>query len=557
MAAGLAAVGMGAVVLSGWICSVEILEPLGIAMKFNAALGLILTGASLLLVRRPPHLTAQRIGIACAVAAATIGSVTLCEHLFLWNAGIDQLFVRELPGALATASPGRMGPPAATCFLLGGISLLLLHVRRAPRLAQALAAAVVFIALLAIVGYAYGATELFRIAAYTGIALHTALTLFALGLGLLAVRFDEGIMAPLSSDLPGGIIARRVLPAVVIVPLLLGAVRLYGQRAGYFDLGFGTAVFALAIVAILTAFVWQSAAMLNRAAGQRDAAQAALLREREELADFVENATVGLHWVDAAGTILWTNQEELNMLGYAREEYVGRNIVDFHADPDVITNILKRLRSGESVRQYEARLRCRNGEIRHVQISSSVRWEEGRFVHTRCFTRDVTERRKAQEAALEARRQLSMALVAARMGTWSWDVATGALEWSDNLAEIHGLEQGTFGGTYQAFLACVHPDDRERVDSGVRRAVAERSTYDVEFRVPFPDGSTHWVAGHGQVFVDSEGNPVRMIGIGQDVTARRKGEESLASAYAQAQGRWVRDTFLSVAGMSFVPPSGL
>jgi PAS domain S-box-containing protein len=120
------------------------------------------------------------------------------------------------------------------------------------------------------------------------------------------------------------------------------------------------------------------------------------LRRRErELSDFIENASVGLHWVGADGTILWANECELNLLGYTREEYIGRSISEFHADTDVINDILRRLTNGETLHDYEARLRCKDGSIRHVLINSNVMWEEDRFVHTRCFTRDITEEKRA------------------------------------------------------------------------------------------------------------------------------------------------------------------
>jgi PAS domain S-box-containing protein len=131
------------------------------------------------------------------------------------------------------------------------------------------------------------------------------------------------------------------------------------------------------------------------------------LRKRErELSDFIENASVGLHWVGADGVILWANQAELDLLGYTREEYIGRSITEFHADEEVIGDILRRLTNKETLHDYEARLRCKDGSVRYVLINSNVMWDEDRFVHTRCFTRDITERKRAEEELHESRNQL-------------------------------------------------------------------------------------------------------------------------------------------------------
>ncbi|MBA3242202.1 MAG: PAS domain S-box protein, partial [Acidobacteria bacterium] len=134
---------------------------------------------------------------------------------------------------------------------------------------------------------------------------------------------------------------------------------------------------------------------------ERRKSEAALQRRERDLTDFIENATVGLHWVGADGTILWANRAELEMLGYDAEEYIGHNIVEFHADRPVIDDILKRLTHKEALHEYDARLRAKDGSVRYVQINSNVMWgDEGEFIHTRCFTRDITERRQAEEARL-------------------------------------------------------------------------------------------------------------------------------------------------------------
>ncbi|MFN2502370.1 MAG: PAS domain S-box protein [Pyrinomonadaceae bacterium] len=136
-----------------------------------------------------------------------------------------------------------------------------------------------------------------------------------------------------------------------------------------------------------------------------------LRRTEKELRDFVENATVGMHWVAPDGTILWANRAELEMLGYSKEEYIGRNITEFHADGDVIHDMLLRLTEREKLDNHEATLLAKDGSVRHVIINSDVLWEGDVFVHTRCFTRDITERKLAEEALRHAHHELESRVI--------------------------------------------------------------------------------------------------------------------------------------------------
>jgi PAS domain S-box-containing protein len=129
----------------------------------------------------------------------------------------------------------------------------------------------------------------------------------------------------------------------------------------------------------------------------RKYAEQALRRSETELSDFFETAAVGMCWVGADGRVLRVNQAELDLLGYTRDEYIGHQLREFHVETPAIDDFLRRLQAGEVLRDCEARMRAKDGSIKHVQISSSGLWEDGKLLHVRCFTRDITEYRRAQQ----------------------------------------------------------------------------------------------------------------------------------------------------------------
>lgn len=131
------------------------------------------------------------------------------------------------------------------------------------------------------------------------------------------------------------------------------------------------------------------------------------LRKRSrDLDDFFENSAVGLHVVSAAGIILRANQAELDLLGYTAEEYVGRHIAEFHADPSTVGKILNGFLDGGPLVRVPAQLRAKDGSIKNVLITSNGRFEEGRFVSTRCFTIDVTDLERMGEQLRDGERHM-------------------------------------------------------------------------------------------------------------------------------------------------------
>jgi len=182
---------------------------------------------------------------------------------------------------------------------------------------------------------------------------------------------------------------------------------------------------------------------------ERKRAEEASRRTEQEFRDFVENASVAMHWIGPDGTILWANRTEMEMLGYTAEEYIGHYIAEFHVDKGAIEDILRRLNNRETLQNYDAILRCKDGSTRHTLINSNVLWEGDKFIHTRCFTRDITDRiqSEAQIAILgreaEHRAKNVLATVQATVRLTQSDTVEGFKQAVEGriqaLAQVHTL----------------------------------------------------------------------------------------------------------------------
>ncbi len=146
------------------------------------------------------------------------------------------------------------------------------------------------------------------------------------------------------------------------------------------------------------------------------------------------------------------------------------------------------------------------------------------------FTEDITHRKRAERAQRDGERRLRLALEASDTGLWTWDLNTDAVTWSPECYRIHGLAEGAFEGTGEAFFRLVHLDDRDRVEARVRSAVERDELYECEFRVVRPDGRIAWVANRGRAELDDAGELRGVIGTITDISARKLAEQAIAES---------------------------
>jgi PAS domain S-box-containing protein len=270
--AGAATLLIGGVVLAGWALEFEAaksLFPGMVAMNpGGTALATLLAGASLLIQAMPASRRLRAVGMACAGLVVLLALLRLGGYWFVWDRGPDQWLFRERLDleVLRTGQPNRMAPNTAAALVLVGLALLLLEIKsRASVLtAQFLALTTALLALLTIVGYAYSALALARIERFIPMALNTAAALGLLSVGILCASPESGVMGVVKSPGAGGVLARRLLPAVIVIPPVVGWVLWLGQQKGALDQVMGLSLFMITNVVIFTALIWWNAAALER-----------------------------------------------------------------------------------------------------------------------------------------------------------------------------------------------------------------------------------------------------------------------------------------------------
>ncbi len=400
MAAVVALVGLGHLIAweSGFLTDLGVSV---IVTKTNTALCLLLLGLSLLL-QIPPQPRPWRRGVALALAAVpmVIGLLSLSENLVGWDLGIDQLLAHEAPGALGVAGPNLMGTPASISFFFAGMALLLLNRRdkRALKVAQGLALAVCLIALLGSIGFLYGATGLYETKRLTGVAWPTAVSLLMLGLSLLCSRPTEGIMAQVTADDPGGTSLRRLLP-ILLLPIVLGWVRLVGERLAWFNAPTGTALMMIIFIVCLALMAYGAGRRASRAA-------ASLGEQREWLRVTLSSIGDAVLATDTAGRITFFNPVAEKLTGWSKPEAIGRPIGEIlrlinektrQPADDIVGSVLREGRI-VALANHTAVLTREGREIPIEDSAAPIRDAAGSVAGVVLVFHDVTQKRRAQEA---------------------------------------------------------------------------------------------------------------------------------------------------------------
>jgi signal transduction histidine kinase len=285
-ASGIVAILVGCMVLVGWTLTVGDFRgdlPGPVAMNPVSAVGLLLAGVSAWLLQdERVDQRARWISRVCALVVALFGLSRLIQVLFGLEPGIDQVLFPERLASVAasTGFSNRMAFDTALAFVLigGALWYLSTRTRRGLWVSQYLALTVFVFSVLAFAGYLYGVANLYGNTSYIPIA---SMTFVVLSSGVLCARPERGVMAVVTSRNVGGVVARRLLPAAILVPLVLGWLRLRGQQIGLYGTELGVSLITVANMFVVAALVWWCARLLYRIDGERKLAEEEMRAARE------------------------------------------------------------------------------------------------------------------------------------------------------------------------------------------------------------------------------------------------------------------------------------
>lgn len=330
---------------------------------------------------------------------------------------------------------------------------------------------------------------------------------------------------------------------VYLVTRRLRALALAAQAIRSGDYSVRVAVAGRDEVAVTAQTFNSMAETLARDINERKQAEEKLKQSEQHLRDIFDglgpNIFVGL--LSTEGVVLEANKQALAAAGLKPEDALGKPVEETYwfAYSEAIKQQMRqaviRAAHGDASR-FDIQIRVAENQFIPLDLSiQPFRDETGKVVLLVPSAIVIAERVQAEQALHESEERLRLALDAAHMGTFDWDVPNDYITWSRWHEELWGFQPGQFDNTFTTVAQRLHPDDLPGVNAEITRCIATHEPFVGEFRVVWPDGSIHWISSRGEFTFDTSGQPLRMRGAVVEVTERKQAEDILKAYSRQLQ----------------------
>ncbi|MBA4150070.1 MAG: PAS domain-containing protein [Verrucomicrobia bacterium] len=539
---------ISSVSLIGWFFHIPILTSWGpgfATMKVNTGVAFVIAAISLALLQREELGTRYTLGKFCAAVVTLIGLLTFGEHLFGVNLGIDELLLAVPPEAAS-----RMSPLTSIVLVLIGFALLLIdtckHFRANPT--EILSAVSLTVSLVGVLGYLYGTQAFYRIGIYGSMALHTAASGALMGFAILLARPSRGLPSLLARKTAGAKLARRLLPAAILVPVLAGWLRILGERMGLYESPFGTGLFATTLVGIFVALIWATAVSLDTGDLKREQADAALRASQEALREGQERYRTLFNSMDEGFCIIEMifdeNQRAVDYrfieINPAFEKQTGlhgaagKRILEFvsNIEPHWLENYGRVALTGVPIRfadEYKSLGRWfdvfafRMGDVASHRVA--------------VLFNNITQRKQVEQSLRDSEERMRLATDATEVGVWEWNIHTDQIRWDAQMFRIYGIAPTPDGLVhYRDWTGAVLPEDLPGQEEALKETVRRRGTSTREFRIlRRDDRQCRALQAVETIRWNVQGQAEWVVGTNLDITERKRAEEALHESQERLQ----------------------
>lgn len=488
-------------------------------MKPNACLGFGLAGLALWFLRNEKVAVRWgKIGFILGVFTLLLGLVTTLQYILGVDFQIDEVLVQDFANEGSLLFPGRMSPITSLCFVIGGAALALLKSRR-PGLNSLFSVPLFYISVVALVGYLYGEVLFYKLGPFIRISWPSAVCFLSLSLGILFSRPKQGIARLIAGPGVGGITARRLLPLIILLPVILGWIWLHLRSGEILSRELSVAIFVVLMIKILLTVILFTAQKLNRLENSEKSTE-------RRFFEILNHAPVILWAADQDGKITLSEGNALRHLDLKPAQLLGANLFELYAENPQVLSFVRRALAGE---QFTGEVEA--GGRYYSTVYAPLRDGDGNTRGLSGVSLDLTELQTANRRLKESEerfRQLSENIHDRVFYVFELEPESVSYV-SPSYERIWRRSTQSLYEHPRSFMDRVHIQDCHLLDEAIRRHKSGESSC-IEYRLVFEDGSVRWIKDVAVPVLDEHGHAYRVTGIAEDITDQKVSDEILLAA---------------------------